>query len=459
MRFRGTLIVMLLAAALGAWVYFHEVRGGAKRAHRKAQAESLLGIDRSAPTAIRVTHTGTVFDLQKRGEVWMLLRPTTAPADPRLIVAYLDTLAAAKRDEHVGGGDLVRYGLDAPAAVVEIDAGGRTRKLSLGRINPLQTLVYVLVDDDKDVYLTTSSLLTMSLANAFGWRDKRMIDTDPEKVDRMTFTTLNAGKVSVRRDPQHGWRVEGDVPFRADPRLVQNLVTSLARLETVGIVQESKAEVPRYGLDNRRQTAVLEQGGRVVGDLVTGLAEGGGKYFAIVPDKPEIFRVDGRVVDAWYALARQPRDPLAFTPFVPDAVTRIRVETPDDHFELRRLSAVDWQVAESQRADSTLAIAPGMIDALLADLATIEVAGWPERQPPPGTFEPATLRILLFADAQLLAGLEIGSKDPRSLHIVARGPGEPAAFLLSPADLMRLPLDLDKYKSGETPAPADADRG
>jgi len=40
----------------------------------------------------------------------------------------------------------------------------------LGNINPLQTLVYSLVDDSKTVVLTTSSLLTYSLTNAFGWR-------------------------------------------------------------------------------------------------------------------------------------------------------------------------------------------------------------------------------------------------------------------------------------------------
>ena len=39
MRFRGTLIVLVLAAALGAWVYFHEVRGGQQRAERRAREQ------------------------------------------------------------------------------------------------------------------------------------------------------------------------------------------------------------------------------------------------------------------------------------------------------------------------------------------------------------------------------------------------------------------------------------
>jgi hypothetical protein len=197
----------------------------------------------------------------------------------------------------------------------------------------------------------------------------------------------------------------------------------------------------------------------VAGDLTVGFADGPTYAFGMVPDKPEIFRVDYRIVEAWYDLVRRPRDPLAFLPFDPDAVNRIRVESPEDHFELQRLSAVDWRVAASQRADSTMAIATGAIDALLADLAAMEVAGYPEPQPPQSTYDPASLRILLYTDDRLVSGLEVGTKDPRGMHLVARGPDEPAVFLLSPASLMKLPFDLERYKSDETPAPAAADRG
>src|SRR5262245_52952411 len=102
LKFRTTWIVLLLAALLGGYVYWHEVRGGRARDARKAAAAKLLGIDPAQVTAVRITHSGTLHELQKRGGAWFLLRPLPAPADPANMAAFLDTLAAALREDEVG---------------------------------------------------------------------------------------------------------------------------------------------------------------------------------------------------------------------------------------------------------------------------------------------------------------------------------------------------------------------
>jgi len=381
------------------------------------------------------------------------------PCDPRVIGAFLDTLAAARREDEVGRGDLVRYGLDAPAAVLEVDAGGRTRRLQFGSINPLQTSVYVLLDDSKEVVLTTSALLTGSLNNVFGWRDKRMIDVEPDQITRMIFRTIRSGDLVIRRDAKLGWQVEGPVAWRVDPVRAQSLVVGLARLDAVGIGAENKADAAKMGFGSRRFSAEVEAAdGRKVGDLVLGFADGKGAYFGIVPDKPEIFRVDSALPDLWANLAGEPRDRKALPPFIPDHVTRVRVQTADDVFELQRRSAVDWKVVSSQRADSTFAIAPGAVDGMLTSLATLEVAGYPPQQPSPAQYEPTEIQVLLYTDAGPVSGLEIGRKDPHSMHLFARGPGEPAVFWLSPSALLDVPFDLDRLRPEGEPAPESADR-
>jgi hypothetical protein len=460
MKFRTTLVVLIVAVVLGGYVYFHEVQGGKVSAKRREQASKLLGVEAAQIAALRIDHSGTHFDLQKKAGSWYLLQPLQVPCDPRVIAAFLDTLAAARREDAVGRGDLVRYGLDAPASVVEIDAGGKTRRLQFGSINPLQTSVYVLVDDSKEVVLTTSALLTGSLNSAFGWRDKRMIDVDPEQVQRMSFRTIRNGDVAIRRDPKLGWQVEGPVPWRVDPNRAQSLLSGLAHLDAIGVGAENKADATKLGIDSRRFSAVVEAAdGRKVGDLVLGFADGKGAYFAIVPDKPEVFRVDATIPDLWVSIAADPRDRKALPPFIPDRVTRVRVQTADDAFELRRRSAVDWKVVASQRVDSTFAIASGAVDGMLTSLATLEVAGFPAQQPSPALYEPTEIQVLLYTDAGPVSGIEIGRKDPHSIHLFARGPGEPAVFWISPSALLDVPFDLDRLKPEGEPAPESADHG
>jgi hypothetical protein len=459
LRFRTTWIVALVVLVLGAWVYWHEVRGGREKAARRVAAAKLVAIDPAQVSAIRINHSGILHELQKRGADWFLVRPLPAPADARAVAAFLDTLAAARREDDVGKGNLPRYGLDAPAAVVEIEAGDRSRKLQLGRINPQQTLVYTLVDDDASVVLTTSAILTQSLANAFGWRDKRVVEVSPADVDRIVMRTAMDGTVALRKDARFGWRVDGGVPWRVDPVRCEGILLGFAQLTAVGIGAENKADRAGFGLQNTDVGVTLESSGRGLADVAVGFADGKGGYFAMVAEKPEIFVIDGRLFDAMVALTRDPRDRKALWPFVPEQIDRIQVEAPDDRFELRRRSAQEWKVVASTRFDSTFALGTGMVDALLIDLATLEVADFPPTQPAASLYDPPRVEVRLFAGAREVSGIALGRKDPRGLNAFARAPGEPAVFLLSPAALLKVPFDLERLEADDAPAPEGTDRG
>lgn len=460
MKFKNTWILLLLAAVLGGWVYWHEVRGAKHRTASRAEAAKLLPVTPETVTAIRARHSGTLFQIEKRGGVWVLVQPVPAPCDPALMAAFLDTLAAARVEDEVGGRDLVPYGLDAPAAVLEVDAGGKTHTLEFGRINPQQTLVYLMRNKSKDVLLSTSSLLTYSLSNAFGWRDKRITNLADGKLQRFTVRTPMEGEASFALDPRYGWRTVGPVAWRVEPARGLSVAGELSHLNAAAVGAENKADASKFQVDHHRVGLQgWDAAGNVVVDLVVGLNDGYGAYFAVVPDKPEVFKVDERFVETAFSLVREPRDRRALMPFDPDKIDRIRVESPDDRFELSRRSAQDWKVLSSTKADSTFALATGAVDALLTDLATMEVAGYPERQPSAATMADVPIVIRLFRGTDEIAGLEIGTKQPDGLFVYARGPGEPAVFLLSPSNVIKLPFDLERLKADEAPAPETGDRG
>ena len=460
MKVKNTWVVLLLAVVLGGWVYWHEVRGAKQRSQGRAAAAKLLPVTADAVTAIRLQHSGELFQLEKRNNLWVLVRPVPAPADPVAVASFLDTLAAARVEDEVGGGDLPRYGLDAPAALLEADAGGKTYKLQFGRINPQQTLVYAMRGDDKDVLLTTSTLLTYSLNTAFGWRDKRITNLADGQLQRFTIRTPNRKEAAFALDPRFGWRTLGEVAWRVDPSRGLSVAGELAHLRAAGIAAENKADAGKFQVDNHRVGLQgWDAAGNVVVDLVVGMNDGFGAYFATVPDKPEVFKIDERFMDVAFSLVNEPRDRRALMPFDPEKNDMIRVVSIDDRFELRRRSAQDWKVVSSTRVDSTFALATGSVDALLVDLATMEVEGFPARQPLAATMADALIVLHLFSGGTEVAGLEIGTKQPDGLFVYARGPGEPAVFLLSPSNVMKVPFDLERLKSEESAAPEGGDKG
>jgi hypothetical protein len=460
MRFRGTIVTLIIAALLGGYVYWHEVVGGEKRSRARAAASRLLDLEGAPIEAIQVTHSGTQFVLQKKSDVWLITHPVQSECDRRVITAFLDTLVAARREDEVGRGDAQRYGLDAPAAIVEVrTAGGRSRKLQLGRINPQQTLVYARVDDSDEIVLTTAALLTQALNNSFGWRDKTMIDVQPELVHRIRLSTLVAPDLAIVRDPQHGWLVEGETRWRVDPVRAQGLLVGLSQLQAIGVAAEDKLEPQKWGIGNKRFSAALELAdGKPIGQLVVGFALGDRSYYGVVPDKAEVFRIDGQLPDLMANVATDPRDREALPPFDLDEITQVRVSTPDDRFTLTRRSMYDWRLTESTRHDSTFAIDPGRMQHALTELSTMQLQDFPARQPPAALYDPPLITIHLYVGDRRVSGLELGRKDPHGLFTFARAPDEPAVFLLSPSVFLELPIDLERMRPDEEAAPEGVDR-
>jgi hypothetical protein len=461
MKFRGTLIALALVVGLGTYVFVSE-RRERRALQDRASLEKLVPLEAGDVESLAFAYGDKRQTLVRRGQGWVLVEPVSAPGDAEMIAAFLDTLVTARIEDRVGRGNVARYGLDHPAATAVIQSrGDQSHKLEFGRINPMQTLAYVRVDDDPEVLLTTSSLLTYSLTSTFGWRDKRMITLAPEQVDRIRFSTINAGSLIVRRDARSRWITEGGTPWRVDPVKMRGLLLQLTGLEAVGVADENKAALDKYGLGNRRMSTVLEDStGLEVADLIFGFALREGSYYAIVPDKPEVFEVDGQLVESLNGLVRRPQDVRVFPQFDPSQITRIDVKAPAEAFVLERSGMKNWKVLSSDKVDSTFVVDPGRVQALLEQLATAEITEFPTQQPERSVVEPPEWSVDLWGPSGLLSGVRIGRRDPRAgLHTFAYGLGDRAVFLVSPAVLINLPFEIERLGTGEFDVPLDTEQG
>ena len=118
--------------------------------------------------------------------------------------------------------------------------------------------------------------------------------------------------------------------------------------------------------------------------------------------------------------------------------------------------------AESARraARVEVAQASGRVQALLEQMAALEVTEFPEKQPALVQLVPPQWSVDLYGENGLLTGLRIGRRDPRGgVHVVAQGLGDRAAFLLAPTVLINLPFDLERLGTGEIQVPVDSQRG
>ena len=75
MRFKGTLILLVLCLGLGAYLYFYEIKGGEKRDKAKQAENQVWKLDSSAIRQIDISSAGQQITLVRNGENnWAIIR-------------------------------------------------------------------------------------------------------------------------------------------------------------------------------------------------------------------------------------------------------------------------------------------------------------------------------------------------------------------------------------------------
>ncbi|MCB1773327.1 MAG: DUF4340 domain-containing protein [Gammaproteobacteria bacterium] len=134
---RVTLVLGLLVATLAGGWFLAPVGPGPAGA-------TLTPLDPAGISSIRVERNRQLtLELRADEDGWRLRHPYEAEADPRR-VAQLAAIARAPVWQSLPAvGDHGRYGLDAPATILQLDG----QRLLFGDRDPTQQGRYVLVDD------------------------------------------------------------------------------------------------------------------------------------------------------------------------------------------------------------------------------------------------------------------------------------------------------------------------
>jgi hypothetical protein len=117
MRFRGTLILFLLCAALGAFVYYYEIKGGEKRSKAKEEESQLWKVDAGDIQQLDlVSGTEHITAVRSGDKQWKLTAPKAVEADSGELDRLASSAASISRESvmETDAKDLARFGLDPP---------------------------------------------------------------------------------------------------------------------------------------------------------------------------------------------------------------------------------------------------------------------------------------------------------------------------------------------------------
>jgi hypothetical protein len=352
MRLRNTLILALLLAALGAYLYFVEARQIAE----EGKKEKVVEVNADDVTGVTLAYPDREIVLTKTDGAWHITKPVQAAADDVTVKNLIHALADAEVNKTIDEppADLAQFGLTQPMVIIKLTEKDKSLPdIKVGKTTSVSNSTYVQRADQPKIYLTGSAFHSGMDKQVKDLRDKKVIDF---KEDEITRVALHGPEGDVVLAKANGnWAIEKPTAYKADGNAVRSLITGVRNLRATDFASDapSDADLATYGLDNPQRQLVFVGGDGKETRLLVGKETDQGLY--VKADAPTVF-----VVAKWASRdlgkgVNDLRDKTVLT-FDPATATTIDVVHGDGgHFTLRSADG-KWSLDGSDQPIDAAAI-------------------------------------------------------------------------------------------------------
>ena len=259
---RSTIVLLVFLVGIGAYIYFVE----SKRDPAAVDAKPKAFVELSADTIeeIRIKNAdGETSRVQRVGDGWQLVEPSTAAADTGVVGTVTTDLASLEVQRVVdeNPSDLKQYGLE-PARVdvsFRLKDQKEFQQVLIGEKTPTGGDVFAKRPTEKRVFLISSFLDSIFNKTSFDLRDKSVLKFDRAAADRVEVVDGNSVLEFARTGMD--WRIAKPISARADYAAIEGVLTRLGSTFMQKIVVPEATDLRPYGLDRPVLTASVMGGG------------------------------------------------------------------------------------------------------------------------------------------------------------------------------------------------------
>ena len=247
---KSTLILVLIAAALGGYVYWHEFKHPAKKSAKASPP--IFHFQPSEVASIGLAGSGGTIVVERQGSGWQITQPVSTRANKNAIESLLNsvTLAHASRTLTATGDELSEFGLKSPAVTLSFHLNsGETRQLEIGSPDFSGASAYARVDGSKQVILVPNSLLQDGTKTVAQLRDNSVLGITDLDVQSFALDTPSTNVEAVRSAKNDSvWRIQKPSPMLGDSSAISQLLDNVSGARLSKVVSESAGDLSRYGL-------------------------------------------------------------------------------------------------------------------------------------------------------------------------------------------------------------------
>ncbi len=321
------LLYALLLAAVGAYLYFFEIRKKQEDTAQKGKKNRILNLAKDKISEIVIKDANGAIVARKPGDVWVLTEPIKTKADEPAVQGLLSYAAGAKYDRVILERDVdwKEYGLAPAELVVEFATPDKRSTIAFGAKNPARTADYLRVNEDHELLMAPDVVRTTLAKTVFNLRDKAILSTAPGDVDSLKVTDFR-GEMEIKRIAPGKFEMVKPEKMRVKGPIMGSNLQALTSLSAKEIIDQPSADGDTYGfaspyrsftLTGPKRNQTLEIGAQKQDTKV-------GDRYAQVVGTDEVFVIPESALKRLRFATQDLRDTSTLE-FEPSEIERIRI--------------------------------------------------------------------------------------------------------------------------------------
>jgi hypothetical protein len=260
---RGKLGAFASVVALVVGYAVYDYRSSQTETQVQSEQKLLLKADADQVQKISVSSNGHDIELEKDINGWKMTKPVVDSANSNLIEQFIEGIVTEKAQDTAAEGDKVdlsAYGLDQPKGVIQVTLNsGQSTKFAIGKVKNFQGDAYLQKNDEKKVWIVSSTWFSKIEKTPLDFRDKRVMRRSNAGTEKITVEKGKDQFQLIKKDGQ--WVSVQRPDWKLDQNKVRELLAEMNTTEALEFIAEGDArpeELKKWGLQQPPVRLILQ---------------------------------------------------------------------------------------------------------------------------------------------------------------------------------------------------------
>jgi Domain of unknown function (DUF4340) len=332
MKARTTLLLLIIAVALGAFIFALD-RWSQSTRERRERAALVISVTRANIQGFTIRDGEDLIRVKAEGDAWKMIAPWQDDADAGVVDQLLDATQSLRPENvitdlgrgHKKSQMLKDFGLNKSRLRLKLEGKQMPAELQFGLDTAVQGESYLRIADDDAVYVVSNDLKNIVSKKPEDFRDHRMTPFLTTLINRVIFR-VSGGEIELAKE-QDNWLLVRPIKGRASNDAVADILTRMNKAQIAKFVSDNNSNRGSFGLDSPSNLVTLfgDDGKKVEIEIGRQVPSDQDCVYAGLPQRKSIVEVNKAFASLFNITPNDLRD-RKIARMNPDLIDRVTVE-------------------------------------------------------------------------------------------------------------------------------------